>query len=423
MKATSYILLLIAAFAANGRTYASEADSARNVVSIVAGTTEGYVLPHNKQVQSLLSTTKRATVGHIGFQWQARTANATEDDLRYGLPKFEGGLLVTDFTKAPLHRTEGKYLFPQPSTIGQMIVPYGAIYRPLLRTRHAEFGYRMEQGLAICTHPYHPTTNPENELIGGRLSIHVGLGLQTEYHVTPNLALGLTANFHHYSNGRMDEPNIGVNVFDGGLRAIYTFRPDTLRSNPYRWRHMRRTHQLQHHKHFYYDLSAALVPRVLIDEWNYQWYVAPPTDPRYRTGSYDYHHSMAINAALMYSYSPKYSSGIGLEYLYAPIGDDILHWETLKGTPDVTLQSPHGLSVVAHHEARYKNLAIHLSFGTYILREPQFPYDTNTPFYETAGVRYYLPFADRRTFVAYNIRAHAITADAFQFSIGYSIGQ
>lgn len=42
---------------------------------------------------------------------------------------------------------------------------------------------------------------------------------------------------------------------------------------------------------------------------------------------------------------------------------------------------------------------------------------------ETAGVRYYLPVGDRRLYFGYNIRAHAITADAFQFSLGYALGR
>lgn len=399
---------------------AAEIDSTRNVISIAAGINEGYVLPHNEQVRQLLSAGKRATVVHIGCQWQARTQNATAADLSLGLPKFEGGILVTDFTKAPLHRTEGKYLFPNPSSIGQMIVPYGSFYRPLLRSRRAEFGYRIEQGLGICTRPYDKHTNPENELVGGRFSIHVGLGLQSEFRITPEWSLGITANFHHYSNGRMDEPNIGVNVFDAGIRAVYTLNPDTCHLSSHRVRQLYRAQSRQHKKHLYLDINASLIPRVLLCEWNYQWFHAPVTDPRYRTGHFSYHNSAAIDAALMFSYSPKFSSGIGLEYIYAPIGDDILHWETLKGNKNITLQSPHGVSAVIHHETRYKNLAAHLTFGLYILHEPRFPYDTDLPFYDTAGVRYYLPFGNRSTYISYNIRAHGLTADAFQFGLGYS---
>lgn len=423
MKSFIHVILLLLLFAAHSMGFAGVPDSSKYVTSIVAGADEGYVLPHNEQVKQLLSDGKRATVALLGVQWQARAGKASEDDLRYGLPKFETGLLVSDFSTAPLHRLEGSVLFPKPSSIGQMIAPYASIYRPLARSRRFEFGYRIEQGLAVCTRPYDKIKNPENELIGGRFSIHVGLGFQAEYHITPEWAIGANANFHHYSNGRMDEPNIGVNVFDGGLRAVYTLNPDTTHQSPYRWRTLRRTHQLTHKKHFYLDLNASVMPRVLLCEWNYLWAYAPETDPRYRTGKFDYHNSASISAVMMYSYSPKYSSGIGLEYLYVPIGDDIYHWETLKGNLDVTVQSPHGLSTVIHHEARYKNLAAHLSFGIYMLREPRFPHDIDFPFYETAGVRYYLPFGDRRTYLGYNIRAHGLTADAFQFGVGYAIGK
>lgn len=421
--------LLPTAAAANADV-AAEPDSTRAVVGVTAGVDGGYVLPHNRVVNNLLSGTRYATVAHAGVAWQAQAGHASEDDELYGLPRFEGGLLVSDFTFAPLHRAEGGPLiptasprFPEPSTMGQMITPYGSFERALARGRKLEFGYRIEQGLGISTNPYDKEKNPENELIGGRFSILVGLGFYADVKVSPHWRLGVEGNFHHYSNGRTSEPNIGVNVVDGGLRAVYTLAPDSAWQRPYTWWKKRRSHQVDYRKHFYGDFMASWLPRAILCEWNYCWYTLDPSDPRYRAGSFRRHSNAAFNAALMYSYSPKYASGIGLEYMYAPIGDDIFKWETLQGRPEAREQSPHGLSVVGHHEARYKNLACHLGFGVYLKRDPQYTGDVDLPFFETAGVRYYLPLMDRRLYVAYNIRAHGITADAFQFSLGYALGR
>lgn len=409
---------------------AAEVDSLRPVVGITAGVNGAYVLPHNRVVANLLSAGRYATISHVAASWQARVGHAAEDDEMYGLPRFEGGLLVSDFTHAPLHRAEGAPLiptasprFPEPSTMGYLITPYGSIERALARGRRLEFGYRMEQGIGITTARYDKQKNPENELIGGPVSIMVGLGFYADLRVSPHWTIGLEGNFHHYSNGRTFEPNIGVNPLDAGLRAVYTFQPDSAWQRPYEWLKKRRTGGVKYHKHFYGDFSASWLPRALLCEWNYCWYKLDPSDPRYRTGSFKHYHSAAFSGALMYSYSPKYASGIGLEYMYAPIGEQIYHWETLQGRPDLHLQSDHGLSAVLHHEARYKNLAAHLSFGVYLKREPQYTGDVSLPFFETAGVRYYLPVADRRLYVGYNIRAHAITADAFQFSLGYAVGR
>lgn len=402
----------------------------RGVVGVSVGANGGYVLPHNKVVANLLTGSRYVTIDHACATWRADAARATEDDEMYGLPRFEGGLLVSDFTFAPLHRQEGSPLVPSasplfstPSSMGQMLTPYGAIERPLACGSRVEVGYRVEQGIGIATTPYNPVKNPENELIGGRFSILVGLGFYADVKASAHWTVGAQANFHHYSNGRTSEPNIGVNPLDVGLRAVYTFRADTAWRRPFSWMKKRRSGGVDWNKHFYGDFSASWLPRVILPEWNYCWYGLAPTDPRYRTGTFRRHHCATFNAALMYSYSPKFASGIGLEYMYAPIADDIFYWETLQGRPNLKLQSPHGLSVVAHHETRYKDLAAHVSFGYYIFHDPFYSGDTRMPFFETAGVRYYLPVADRRLYIGYNIRAHAITADAFQFSLGYALGR
>lgn len=405
-------------------------DARRGHVGISIGANGGYVLPHNKVVSNLLTGSRYVTIAHACATWRADAAHASEDDEMYGLPRFEGGMLVSDFTYAPLHRQEGSPmnptaspLFSTPSSMGQMVTYYGAIERPLANVQRLEFGYRIEQGIGVATSPYDPVKSPENELIGGRFSIMVGLGLYADVQASSHWTIGAQANFHHYSNGRTSEPNIGVNPLDIGLRAVYTFRPDTANHRPFTWMKKRRNGSVDWHKHFYGDFSASWLPRVILPEWNYCWYHLPADDPRYRTGSFRRHHCATVNAALMYSYSPKFASGLGLEYMYAPIGDDIFYWETLQGRPNIKLQSPNGLSAVLHHETRYKNLAAHVSFGYYIFHDPFYSGDTRMPFFETAGVRYYFPVGDHRLYIGYNIRAHAITADAFQFSLGYALGR
>lgn len=214
--------------------------SSRGLWGVTAGVNGAYVLPHNGVVKELLTDGRYATIAHLGASWNARAGRADEADVMYGIPRFELGMLVNDFSTAPLHRTEGKPLFDKPSTMGQMITPFAAMDRPLVRNGRFAFGYRMEQGLGIATRRYNRETNPENELIGGPVSIMVGLGFYADVHVTPQWTLGAVANFHHYSNGRTFEPNIGVNPLDAGLRAVYTFDADSTWRRSFEWFRERR---------------------------------------------------------------------------------------------------------------------------------------------------------------------------------------
>ena len=71
----------------------------------------------------------------------------------------------------------------------------------------------------------------------------------------------------------------------------------------------------------------------------------------------------------------------------------------------------------------YKNIGIHIGFGYYLKHEPEQEGDPRSPVFETAGLRYYLPFDKRRMYIGYNIRARGITADCFQFTLGYRLGR
>lgn len=407
-----------------------EPRSSRGISGFVIGVNGGYVVPHNDVVSNLLTGKRLSSISRIGWSWKADAISASDDDVMYGLPRVEVGLLVSDFSQVPLHRNSSispnpweSPFFDKSSSMGQMVTPYFSVNRALLRSRRVEFGYRIEQGVGISTNPYDKKKNPENEMIGSRYNIMAGLGFYLDCRLSSRWTVGLEGGIHHYSNGRTEEPNIGVNLVEIGLRAVYTIRRDTISSRPFEWYHTRRHDQLKYRKYFYFDVTGSLLPFAYLCEWQHTWYYTTPDDPRFRTGYFPKHYNAAIDAAFMYSYSPKYASGIGLEFLYSPTGKDIFYWESLNGTGKGKVQSDHGASVVLHHEARYKSFGVHLGLGVYLKREPHYAGDVDLPFYQTVGLRYYFPILNHRLFASYNIRAHALTADAFQLSLGYSFNR
>lgn len=400
------------------------ADSTRYHLQISGGGLYGYLYPHSEYVAALTTGSKRVFGGQAAIGWKGNGEHASESDILFGLPTLEAGLLVLDYTHSPLHNTSAKSYFPnrEPSNAGQMITPYAAVSRALAYGSKAEFGYRMSQGIGICTRPYSYPSNPENELIGARLSIFVGMGFYGKIRLMDHLQLGLTAEMHHFSNGRLDMPNLGINSFEAGAQLIYSFDARGMREQTPRIKEIKDSLKSRHRKHFFTDVSLSWLPRVLSSEHRYSFYYRQPDDPEFRKGKYRLHSCTALNVALMYRYSPKFASGIGFEYIYAPIGDDIQHWENLQGL-ETSHASPHGCSIRLQHEAFYKNIGVNVSIGYYLKREPQQQNDRILPIYETAGIRYYLPVDHRRLYIGYNIRARAFTADCFQFALGYAIGK
>lgn len=401
----------------------AQGDSARYELQVGGGAMAGYAIPHNMYARDLLTGCRLITGYNVSMGWRARGEEASVSDELYGRPTIEGGLMVLDYQHVPLHNVGEKGYFPgrEPSSIGQMITPYAAVSRPLFSTRDVELGFYSMQGIGICTHPYDLVKNPENEFVGARFAILISLGMYGKVRLSDHWNIGATAQFHHYSNGRLDFPNMGINSGEGGVQLIYSLNPEHVHRKPYDWVHRADSLKTKWGKHLYVDVNASWMPRVLLAEWLCKWYHTPKTDPDYRTGKFSYHHSVAFDASLMYRYSRKFASGIGVEYIYAPIGEDIKYWEDRTGSSN-PLCSPHGLNVSLQHEAFYKNIGVHLSLGYYIKREPQQENDQISPVFETVGLRYYLPVCHRRLYIGYNIRARATTADCFQFSLGYRIG-
>ena len=82
--------------------------------------------------------------------------------------------------------------------------------------------------------------------------------------------------------------------------------------------------------------------------------------------------------------------------------------------------TPHVLGVSLRHEVRYRNVALNVGLGWYLRRRlGQMGETMAKPYYETIGMRYYIPSTP--LYLSYNVHAHLLRADAMQFNIGYCL--
>ena len=97
---------------------------------------------------------------------------------------------------------------------------YPFIQFPLLRRHRSETSFRLGAGLGWVQKPYDKETNYKNLMIGTHLNAVIGMRLQTEWIVTPNLYFNLGLAFTHLSNGGIRLPNLGLNIpaLSGGIR-------------------------------------------------------------------------------------------------------------------------------------------------------------------------------------------------------------
>ena len=137
--------------------------------------------------------------------------------------------------------------------LGQAIAMYPYIMLNCIRTQHFEMKVKLAPGLAAVNetwftqkghednsykHYYDPNTN---NIFGSRLNAYLNAGLNLNFPITRNFAIDGEFGFIHMSNGRTYMPNVGANIFYGGVGFKATVNPEEERTPiqfpdlPYKW--------------------------------------------------------------------------------------------------------------------------------------------------------------------------------------------
>jgi len=391
-------------------TCAAVVQATAQTVNVSVTGAEGIIVKTNDQAKWYIGNKDKLQFYGIYAGWRARGDSVKIIDDLWGRPEVGAGLLIGDYSHIPLHSDTHDGAPAYNSNIGQMITLYGMFRRDLVRTSHWSAGYKMENGLGICTHPYNLEDNIQNCFLGAPLSVFVGMGFYAQYHPTPRWSVGVDAGFRHYSNGRLAQPNAGINSVDVGLRVGYALRPDTMVRNP-----LRHAKDTTWRRHLYADFSAAWSPQTIYTQYS--------SDFRYpaeqRRSHYKLYNGWTLRGAMMYHYRRKFASGIAIDYTYAPYIDDIR-------TADIDLGKTDGkynkniLGIALAHEAFWHDFSIHMSLGYYLIHDQgTIVKEYEKPYFETVGLRYYLPVLNRRLYIGYDIKASAVRATCMQFAVGY----
>ena len=353
----------------------------------------------------------QTTYYSIFFDYQAQPTDSSVWDRLYGYPHIEGGIILADFHRVKLSR--GDPTTPYYSRMGYVVTPYAAFRRDIVNTPHWAAGYTLAMGLGISTRPYNPHNNADNEFIGSRFSMYIGLDAYLTHHLSPTTDIGLGLEFKHYSNGALDRPNKGANTIGVGLKVSHALNSGSSTqsggSSP------------QSPSFFYLDLSASVGAKALLDEWIYNFYNLSPDHPDYRTHHFALRTAWGVSVAPMWRYSMKYASGIGIDYTYATYSDRLREIDLLRHAYGYSY-SPHILGLSLRHEAFYKRMSIAMSVGAYLHRKMGYMGKADEkPYYETVGLRWRPTFLTHGTYIGFNVKAHLLKADYMELRIGTNI--
>lgn len=330
-------------------------------------------------------------------------------DRAYGYPTAEVGALFCDYSNIQLsHDDPATPYFSNP---GYEVGAYVAFKRDLWRRGRTSIGYGFENGIGLCTHPYNPVNNIDNELTGSRLAVYFGCDAYVNHMVSPNWEVGMGLEYKHFSNGSLDRPNKGINSVSIAAKVKYYM--DTPELNlPVRWQ------REPFDKYTYFDVNVSWGLKTLIDEWryNYRNELSAGT-PNENSKDYKLYSMWGASITPMWRYSLKWASGIGVEYNLLGFMKRTKELEQLRNIEGYThCMSTVGLSL--HHEAIYKQMSLHMSLGWYVYRQTGYSGEyEDKPYYETVGLRYY-PRYFRPLYIGYNVKAHGFRAYCMEVKIG-----
>jgi hypothetical protein len=342
-------------------------------------------------------------------------------DRVFGFPTLEAGVQLLDYSHVRMHTEETPYM----SRPGYIWVVYAAFRRDIYRNRKWSFGYALENGLSLCSRPYDPSTNVDNDLIGQHLSVYVGFGMYAGYRITPQVELSLGLQYKHNSNGATARPNKGSNAYGLTMRARCDLnRPEGDRGLTYheRLRQLQKFPKAPFEPYMYLDIDASVGFRTMYEEWLYHRDYMTADERIAQGNNLGLHTVWSTGLTPMFRYNQVHASGLGLEYSFGGYLGRSSMIEKLCGVEKDYKHSKHTLYISAHHEVYYKHVSLAMSLGTYLFRQHGWAgHLYEPPVVETLGFRYY-PQYFKPFYIGYNVKANLGKAYAMEVKLGIHAG-
>ncbi len=191
----------------------------------------------------LLSTAQimaqEITTGQLAVEWGIKYGRIIRHNARF-LPDVTENSVLYEFGISK--QTTGKKLWQQTHNypiVGVSVVyarygdkaifgeAIGLLPHLSLLTRRPKFNlhYRIGAGLSYITRPFDRITNTQNNVIGSHINNITMFQFGFEWKWSAQLRLLATASFTHFSNAKVQAPNLGINIPAAGLSLKYFPKP------------------------------------------------------------------------------------------------------------------------------------------------------------------------------------------------------
>lgn len=342
-------------------------------------------------------------------------SNAFDSDYNYPNLSFGLRFHVNDVT---MHR------YPDPdwglaqevdydSKIGNAVTLYGLFTRPFYRDHSWMFDYSLGSGVGWCMKKYERDGNIDDEIIGSHLNIYFTAGIHATYRIAHDWGVMGGVEFFHHSNGALARPNKGANYISPivGVKYMPCYGKVEDRSK----NRIREPFS----PYWYANVTLGVGGKTLLEDWQVTQFMTSPDSANYRTEKFRFYMAYSAKADIMYRYTRRWASGIGIDFFYGSYASHIKELDRKAGY-DIS-HSPYSLGLSVKHHVFYHNLSAAMALGYYLYREMgHHAKIIEKPYYEQIGIRYTFPQWKELT-IGFNINAHLTKADFTELVIAYPI--
>ncbi|MGB1307604.1 MAG: acyloxyacyl hydrolase [Oceanihabitans sp.] len=327
----------------------------------------GNIALHNNDILHLIQGHPEGVI----LSWNKKSFGEANWQQRYNYPDYGVSLAYQDLKN---------------DILGNNIALY-AHYNFYFLKRHLMF--RIGQGLAYNTNPYHKSKNPKNVAFGSHIlsSTYAMLNFKKE-RIVNRFGLQAGVSLLHYSNANVKAPNTSVNTIALNLGVTYNLEPEspeyisTLTKEKYR-------EPIKFNLVFRSGINESDV----VGSGQYAFYILSAYADK-RLG-----HKSAVQ--------------LGTEVFFSNFLKEYIHYrhvafpeEGEDGKADYKR-----VGVFAGHELFINKMSLVTQFGYYVY----YPYDFEGRTYIRAGLKRYF---GKKIFAALTLKSHGAKAEAVELGLG-----
>ncbi|MGM0497404.1 MAG: acyloxyacyl hydrolase [Bacteroidota bacterium] len=174
----------------------------------------GYIMPHNTSIDYIIEeNTSSFNIDLINQTTGEKLWQRVYNNPRLGYGFYHGSM-------------------GNNKVFGKSYSLYSFFDAPIFRIKDKfSLNYRLSYGISYITKPFDIKHNYNNIAIGSHLNIHFNLKLNSAIAINNRNKLIAGCAFTHFSNGKLNSPNKGLNIVSGNLGLRTMFNPPENKKN------------------------------------------------------------------------------------------------------------------------------------------------------------------------------------------------